>query len=296
MSLAIRFQATAAAESPAEPHTIAIAKSTPRGWPQKTAQMGEDAKASLLYLDLDLGKPPFLYVCIVLNILTCYMLMCMQATSAKSPAKPKSTPGRLVVADGVTEIANNAYRNRMDLREVWLPDSVVKIGYGAFRGSQSIGDGAFSGCTGLVDLRLPDTLQSIGHEAFKGCTGLVELHLPVTLQSIGHQAFYGCTGIVDLQLPDTLQSIGFRAFCSCTSIVVVHLPATLQSVVFRAFRGCTGIVDLHLPATLQSIGEEAFYGCTGIVDLQLPDTLQSIGEWAFDGCTGIVTLQLPDTL
>ena len=35
-----------------------------------------------------------------------------------------STPGRLVVADGVTKIDDKAYRGRKDLIEVWLPDSV----------------------------------------------------------------------------------------------------------------------------------------------------------------------------
>ena len=49
----MRFQATAAAESPAEPHTIATTKNTAPGWPKTITQMGEDAKASLLYLELE---------------------------------------------------------------------------------------------------------------------------------------------------------------------------------------------------------------------------------------------------
>ena len=58
-------------------------------------------------------------------------------------------PGRRVVLDGGTEIADGAYRNRKDPQEVWLPDSVVKIG-----------EGAFYGCTSFVDLHLPATLRS----------------------------------------------------------------------------------------------------------------------------------------
>ena len=134
-----------------------------------------------------------------------------------------STPGRLVVADGVTEIALGAYWGRTDLKEVWLPDSVIKIGNDAFRG-----------CKGLVDLHLPDTLQSIGNRAFWRCTGLVDLHLPATLQSIGNSAFQACTGLVDLQLPDTLQSIGQGngswikgAFHGCSSLARVLAPGSL---------------------------------------------------------------------
>ena len=57
----MRFQATAAAKSPAEPHTIATAKSAPTSWRKKIAQMGEDAKASLLYLDLAVPRFYFIF-------------------------------------------------------------------------------------------------------------------------------------------------------------------------------------------------------------------------------------------
>ena len=219
----------------------------------------------------------------------------------------ESTPGRIVVADGVVEIAPNAYK-RENIRAALLPASVISIGRCAFQGCthivvlhlpatlQVIGDGAFYGCTGLVDLQLPATLQVIGDEAFYGCTGLVDLHLPATLQAIGASAFYGCTEIVDLQLPDALQAIGDEAFYGCTGIVHLQLPATLQSIGISAFRFCTGIAVLHLIDTLQTIGDAAFRGCTGIVNLQLPDSLQAIGDAVFRGCTGIMKLQLPDSL
>ena len=151
------------------------------------------------------------------------------------------TPGRLVVADGVTEIACRAYMRRKDLREVWLPDSVVKIG-----------EGAFTGCMGIVDLHLPATLQSIGDYAFSGCTGLVDLHLPDTLQSIGDCAFFGCMDIVDLHFPATLQSIGHSAFHGCSSLARVLAPGSLvrgeMADPTNAFAGCpvlaTGLTPL----------------------------------------------------
>ena len=58
----MRSQATAAAELPAEPHTIATTKNTPPGWPKTNTQMGENAKASLLYLDLGQVILSFMHV------------------------------------------------------------------------------------------------------------------------------------------------------------------------------------------------------------------------------------------
>jgi hypothetical protein len=53
----------------------------------------------------------------------------------------------------------------------------------------AIGDFAFGDCSGLVDLRLPDTLTAIGDYAFGDCSGLVYLRLPDTLTEIGGHAF-----------------------------------------------------------------------------------------------------------
>ena len=55
-----------------------------------------------------------------------------------------------------------------------------------------IGEGAFSGCSGLTSLTLPDGITSIGKEAFSGCSGLTSLNLPDGITSIGEEAFSGC--------------------------------------------------------------------------------------------------------
>ena len=38
--------------------------------------------------------------------------------------------------------------------------------------SPSVKDGAFSGCTGLVNVVMSDAVQTVGNGAFEGCTGL----------------------------------------------------------------------------------------------------------------------------
>ena len=55
----------------------------------------------------------------------------------------------------------------------------------------SIGSAAFSGCTGLRSITLPNSITTIGSEAFYGCTGLTSITLPDGC-SIGEGAFKGC--------------------------------------------------------------------------------------------------------
>ena len=65
-------------------------------------------------------------------------------------------------------------------------------------GVTSIGDGAFSGCTGLTSVTIPNGVTSIGHAAFSGCTGLTSVTIPDIVASIGSAAFSGCTGLTEI--------------------------------------------------------------------------------------------------
>lgn len=53
----------------------------------------------------------------------------------------------------------------------------------------AIGDWAFSGCTGLTSITIPDSVTSIGNEAFSGCSGLTSVTIPDSVTSIGSYAF-----------------------------------------------------------------------------------------------------------
>ena len=55
----------------------------------------------------------------------------------------------------------------------------------------SIGDGAFSGCTGLTSIMIPDSVTSIENSAFSGCSGLTSITIPNGVTSIGSRAFSG---------------------------------------------------------------------------------------------------------
>ncbi len=102
----------------------------------------------------------------------------------------------------------------------------------------SIADGAFTGCTSLISVKLNDGMASIGNDAFSGCTSLADIITGEGLVSIGTSAFEGCTGLTEFVFPESVEAVGARAFMNCTGIVRAELFKDLISVGEQAFYGC----------------------------------------------------------
>lgn len=74
--------------------------------------------------------------------------------------------------------------------DVYIPASITSGGTDYF--VTTIGNSAFSGCTGLTSVDIPSSVTYIGSYAFRGCTGLTSVTIPSSVTSIGNDAFSGC--------------------------------------------------------------------------------------------------------
>ncbi len=108
----------------------------------------------------------------------------------------------------------------------------------------SIGESAFSDCSGLTSLTLPNSVTSIGNSAFLDCSGLTSLTLPNSITTIGGWAFCGCSGLTSLTLPNSVTSIGEAAFRICSGLTSLTLPNSVTSIGGGAFRGCSGLTTI----------------------------------------------------
>lgn len=84
---------------------------------------------------------------------------------------------RYRIPEGTQEIAGYAFNEAEALEQVTMPDSVTKIGYGAF-----------IACTGLAKIRLSENLEEIPTRAF-AFTALKRIAIPAGVKVIDHYAF-----------------------------------------------------------------------------------------------------------
>ncbi|MBR4225309.1 MAG: leucine-rich repeat domain-containing protein, partial [Candidatus Methanomethylophilaceae archaeon] len=122
----------------------------------------------------------------------------------------------------------------------------------------SIGNSAFSSCTSLASVSIPDSVTSIGYRTFSGCSSLASVEIPGSVTSIGNYAFVGCSSLASVEIPGSVTSIGDSAFLLCSSLASVEIPKSVRSIGDGAFAECSSLASVEISGFVKSIGSRAF--------------------------------------
>jgi len=230
---------------------------------------------------------------------------------------------RVVVPEGITRIAGEAFAGKENIDKMILPESLREIGAEAFRdclllqtisipkGLWRIGEGAFENCVKLLRFSFPEGICEIKARTFRNCKALQEVEFSKGLQMIGESAFYGCGALKRVQFPEGLSLIGELAFYRCSGLREVRLPMRADQVKSLAFAksgvrrvwisggdpcckkgrqygaevfgDCVQLKTLVLEEGVCHIPDKLAYGCTALERVVLPKTLETVGRHAFEG-------------
>ena len=160
----------------------------------------------------------------------------------------------------------------------------------------SIGSYAFSGCSGLTSVTIPNSVTSIGADAFYECYCLTSVTIPNSVTSIGGGAFQYCSGLTSVTIPNSVTSIRGNAFRECTGLTSVTIPNSVTSIGAAAFYNCSGLTSVTIPNSVTSIGYSVFYGCKGLTSVTIPNSVTSIGKYAFQYCSGLTSVTIPNSV
>lgn len=162
------------------------------------------------------------------------------------------TETKLTLPAGITEIGKYALA-RERFTEISVPDSVTRLG-----------EGAFSGCSYLTTVTLGAGIAVLPDYTFSGCMSLTSVSLPAGLTKIERMVFDSCSALSEIVLPDSVTEIGMDSFSRCQSLASVHLGSGLGRIGDGVFANCAKLAEITIPASVKTIYEKAFSGCSSL--------------------------------
>jgi hypothetical protein len=230
------------------------------------------------------------------------------------------------------EISNCMINFWMDtIKSISIPTSVEILRSHCFSNAQfervtipadsrlrEIEESAFSGCTSLISIFIPSSVQCLGNNCFEECISLeiVTFGAFSRLKIIGENAFAGCESLKSICIPAACEIIGFEAFGAVPNIWKgIRSCKSLQSVLFesgsrlttigqRVFAGCPALKCIDLPAGVTVLEFDCFAGLAvdGVyvvndslvsVTWESGSQLRNIKAFAFAGCVSLVSICIP---
>ena len=184
----------------------------------------------------------------------------------------------ITIPEGVTSIGATAFEGCTSLANVTLPDSLTDISSNVFEntalynnaenwegkvlyvgnclmkakptiigayeikfGTRLIAGGAFTNCSSLTAVTIPDSVTTINASAFSGCTGLTSVTIGNGVTTIKGSTFFNCSSLTSITIPDSVTTIDGGAFNLCRRLTTASVPSTC-TVASNAFPStCTVI-------------------------------------------------------
>ncbi len=210
-----------------------------------------------------------------------------------------------------------------------IPNTVTKLGYGAFKGSSrtsiaipdsvtKISAYALSNCANLTNITIGKNVTDIDVTAFSGgasktivfaegrttiedylmdgCTNIAYLSFPSSVTSIGNYAFRNCTNLLSVTIPSTIKTMGNYAFYNNSALTTLSISEGVKEIGMHCFEKCTSLLSIVIPDSLTTLGFNAFQNCSAVTSLTIGKGLTTIEGYTFNGLTKVKSIIVPTNI
>ena len=204
-----------------------------------------------------------------------------------------SSLASITIPDSVTSIEAYAFCRCSSITSITIPDSVTSIGERAFAncsslpiednmryadtylveavdkslstytiktGTKWIGDNAFSDCSTITSITIPNSVTSIGNDAFYKCTSLTSINIPNSVTSICCNAFYGCHKLNSIVICDKSYEVQEVINGKCKAYKAFNADLTCRG--FQYEEGKTYEMDENPELCIRG-----FHACLNLLDV-----------------------------
>lgn len=238
--------------------------------------------------------------------------------------------GYVIIPDGVTEIAEEAFKDCAGIMGIGIPGSVMSIGDRAFKNCSSLASVAVSNTQMQIGSRINDDCDKLTGICYTGTlaewiasdhswAGVLEIDgKPVSeiteltaddfagVTKIGIGAFQGWRELNRVTIPKYVTDIGDVVFVRCVGLTSITVESgnrkyhsdgncVIETGTKTLIAGCSTSV-IPMDGSVTNIGDGAFLVCIGLTNVVIPDSVVCIGETAFTGCTGLTSITIPSSL
>ena len=226
----------------------------------------------------------------------------------------KELPANLVIPEGITKIAESAFRECKSLESVTIPTSVTEIDSGAFWGCGSIRveyEGTLlQWCEMDNDSNLGENAKGIKLKDRPDLKAVTALDL-TGAKRIGSGAFSYCKSLESVVIPASVKKIDTGTFYECKSLKIVEYEGTLlqwcemdndsnlgknaKSIKLKDGTDLKTITTLALKGA-KRIGSGAFSYCKSLESVVIPASVKKIGNGAFYECVSLASVTIPSSV
>jgi len=197
----------------------------------------------------------------------------------------------IIFASAVTQVPAYLFAN----------SNLTTVGFAVNSSCTRIGACAFSNCSNLTSVTIPEQLTSLGNAAFYSCTALKYLYFNAralsdlaTPNNILYDAGSASNSLT-IHFGENVTRIPANLFNPTNSSTAPHKP-NITDVVFHKNSQITelpanifknfSLKSIELPDKLTTIGRYALSG-TDITEIILPTGITTIADYAFENCTNL---------
>ncbi|HEY3421456.1 MAG TPA: leucine-rich repeat protein [Methanomassiliicoccales archaeon] len=189
----------------------------------------------------------------------------------------------VIAGKPVTSIGERAFSNCTALTAVTIPNSVLTIGAGAFQN-----------CYSLTALTIPNSVSSIGEGAFYD-VGLRSVVIPNSMKVIEDNLFFDCYSLTSVTIPVSITSIGDYSFGNCYQLSSIIIPKSVTNIGAGAFSNC-GLKTAVIPESVSAIKDRCFQGCYALTSVTIPVSVTSLGNYSFNNCYALSSITIPSNV